>query len=73
METVQQNDTPRDPVVDQLKATVASLEAAIMQYNDLSESADGSALLEAIGTLLTEVDRLEGYVVSLDNAEIAAQ
>jgi hypothetical protein len=72
METAQQNDTPRDPVVDRLTATVSKLENAIMRYNDLSESADGADLLEAIGALLTEIDRLEGYIIGLDNAEIAA-
>jgi hypothetical protein len=72
METAQQNGAPRDPVVDRLTATASKLENAIMRYNDLSESADGSALLEAIGALLIEIDVLEGYIVGLDNAEIAA-
>jgi hypothetical protein len=71
METTQQievSDTPRDPVVDELVAAVARLDAAIDAWEQLGESADGSALLEAIGACLADVDRLEGALVEFGEA-----
>ena len=68
METVQQNDTPRDPIVDELMLAVKGLEAAVEAWEQLGESADGSSQLETVGLCLADVDRLEGALVEFGEA-----